>query len=110
MHSLEEIIRMNNPQPKQETLVLTYHTDLGHGWLEVPKSVAKKLTFTISPYSYQDSKNFYLEEDCDAASFSYAAKDAGLKFKTVHKNFEGDHPIRRKERVIDPNYKGFEPR
>lgn len=104
MHSLEEIIRMNNPK-KQETVILTFHTDLGHGWLEVPKKLAKSLDFRISPYSYQDSKNLYLEEDCDAEAFSNAAKEAGLKVQIVHKNFEGNHPIRNKDRVIDPLYK-----
>lgn len=49
-------------------LSLNFHTDPGHGWLEVPKKlVPPELKAKISIYSYQDDNNFYLEEDCDAA-------------------------------------------
>ena len=51
-----------------------FHSDPGHGWLQVPKELVKKLGFrkAISPYSYQDKEYLYLEEDCDASLFEKA--------------------------------------
>ncbi len=56
-----------------------FHTDPGHGWLQVTaddlKSVGLKPT-DFSRYSYRDRKRFFLEEDCDASKFvrTYEAK------------------------------------
>tara|TARA_R110000868_G_scaffold193065_2_gene437739 strand:- start:280 stop:543 length:264 start_codon:yes stop_codon:yes gene_type:complete len=53
-------------------LTLTFHTDAGHGWLEIPKSIVLlfgKLINEVTIYSYQDKTNVYLEEDCDAPLF-----------------------------------------
>jgi len=49
----------------------TFHTDPGHGWLEVPLAMLRDLNIhnKISAYSYKDAVNAYLEEDCDAALF-----------------------------------------
>lgn len=58
----------------------TYHTDPGHGWLEVEVSVLEELGIKekISSYSYmsRDKSKAYLEEDCDAGIFfkAYEAK------------------------------------
>jgi hypothetical protein len=48
----------------QKTDSLVYHTDAGHGWLEVPADSCAGLD--ISLYSYTDGRSVYLEEDCDA--------------------------------------------
>lgn len=47
---------------------LTYHSDPGHGWLEVPRDdlTALGIKHEISACSYQDEANAYLEEDVDA--------------------------------------------
>ena len=47
----------------------TYHTDPGHGWIEVPivDLVVLGLQTRISGYSYTDGQSIYLEEDRDAA-------------------------------------------
>ena len=47
---------------------LTYHTDPGHGWLEVPRDdlTALGITDEISACPYQDGASAYLEEDVDA--------------------------------------------
>jgi len=50
----------------------TFHSDPGHGWLQV---TSRDLEATgLSPrdfsiYSYRKGDNFYLEEDCDAPKF-----------------------------------------
>jgi hypothetical protein len=53
-----------------------YITDPGHGWVEVPFSLIKKLGIAekVSTYSYVCGTYVYLEEDCDAAVFVDAYK------------------------------------
>lgn len=66
----------------------TFHTDPGHGWLEVPMSTifALGIQNKISSYSYRRGDTAYLEEDCDASLFLEAWKQAGHEFKLVEKN------------------------
>ena len=49
----------------------TFHTDPGHGWLEVPAADVRALGVKVSRYSYRsrDGRTVYLEEDCDAPAF-----------------------------------------
>jgi hypothetical protein len=82
----------------------TFHTDSGHGWLEVPKAIVHSLDISISPYSYHDSKNYYLEEDLDAGVFLKAYKAQGSEYKIKEKHTNRSHYIRNKDRVRDPNY------
>lgn len=85
-------------------LTLTFHSDPGHGWLEVPRSLADSLGVTpkITAYSYRsiDDKTLYLEEDCDAQTFIEAAKAAGYTY-TFNEvcSTHGDSFIRRLRRV-----------
>jgi len=53
-----------------------FHTDPGHGWLEVKYSELKDLGIEdkISSYSYIKDDVVYLEEDCDAAVYLDAMK------------------------------------
>lgn len=57
-----------------------FHTDPGHGWLEVPFAMVYLLGIghKLTRYSYmkRDCQTFYLEEDCDAGRFirAYAEK------------------------------------
>lgn len=84
---------------------IVFHEDPGHGWLQVPKPLAKQLGITgkISGYSYQDTKNVYLEEDCDFSLFYDAMK---IRQNGLHKDFwemcpkeyKEESPIRRKTR------------
>lgn len=55
----------------------TFHTDAGHGWLEVNRTdlVALDIVDKISPYSYQYGTNVFLEEDCDLSVFFEAYED-----------------------------------
>ena len=60
------------------TPTFTYHTDPGHGWIEVPLPIVAALGITteISSFSYTDGRNAYLEEDCDAWLFVNAYEAA----------------------------------
>lgn len=74
-----------------KTVECLFHSDPGHGWLEVPlvtflQSGAK--ISDVSPYSYCGLKGFaihlYLEEDLDISVFLNAAKAKGWEVKTPH--------------------------
>ena len=67
---------MSNPKVN----TYKFHTDPGHGWLEVPFAMVYMLGIgdKLTSYSYmkQNCQTFYLEEDCDAYRFirAYEAK------------------------------------
>lgn len=68
-----------------------YHTDAGHGWLQVKRKELRELRIEsdISEFSYQYLDNVYLEEDVDAGTFLKAMKEQGKPFEIVEKN-DGD--------------------
>lgn len=68
-----------------EKIMFTFHSDPGHGWLEVDWSHLKRLGMNpseFSKYSYRDGNTFYLEEDCDAPKFieKFEARHGKLRF------------------------------
>jgi hypothetical protein len=65
-----------------------YHTDPGHGWLEVKYSELKDLGIAdkISSYSYIKDDAVYLEEDCDAAVYLDAIKSKGNEIEFIELN------------------------
>ena len=94
-----------------------FHSDAGHGWLEVPKSDLKTLGIEgdITHYSYQKGDKAFLEEDLDASTFhraieKYLGKE--LAWKGVSKDiWDGDDSLIRnyqhyeapaKEKVMEP--------
>lgn len=81
------------------TRTFVFHTDPGHGWLEVPKELVKQLKVRVSQFSYQDRNNYYLEEDCDAPRLIDALKANGIEYKVISKNTDYDSPIRSYSRV-----------
>lgn len=75
----------------------TFYSDSGHGWLEVPLSMVKRVGHTPSRYSYYNPKTqlVYLEEDCDAPAFDEKFKATfGSEPVPVFINIEGDAFIR----------------
>jgi hypothetical protein len=56
-----------------------FHSDPGHGWLQVKRQELKDLGILnkISHYSYQYGPNVYLEEDCDFNCFMHEMKARG---------------------------------
>ena len=68
-------------------MTFNYHTDAGHGWLEVSLSecLANGLTpDDFSRFSYRSGDTLFLEEDMDARIFDKAfQKTQGQKLKTT---------------------------
>ena len=62
----------------------TFHSDCGHGWLEVPAQEIRDLGIEgdISGCSYisADGMTVYLEEDCDEGVFIKAVRNNCLSF------------------------------
>ena len=65
-----------------------FYEDGGHGWLRIPKLKADKLGLPFTPFSYNDSKWVYLEEDCDMRMF-------------IHRDGRFPHPM------SDENYTDY---
>ena len=66
---------------------LTYHTDPGHGWLQVSQTDLDDvgLSYTdFSSCSYTDSKFLFLEEDCDMAVFMLAFRAKHGKLPSIN--------------------------
>jgi hypothetical protein len=82
------------------TVNLTFHNDAGHGWLEMPLRLFNGLYIAdkISGYSYIDTFNVYLEEDCDASIAISALRDLGFTVTFTEKYTERS-PIRNKMRI-----------
>lgn len=87
------------------TITLNFHTDPGHGWLEAPMSLVRKLGIAtkVSHYSYTRGDNtvVFLEEDCDAPLLMKALKEqlgVGIELKEVHS--DNDSFIRRLPRFV----------
>jgi hypothetical protein len=81
-------------RPMQE--YYTFHTDPGHGWLEVEFAELERLGIAgeISHYSYRNGSIAYLEEDGDAARFANAKAAAGEEFADHTVNVNHSHKIR----------------
>ena len=80
---------------------LVFHSDPGHGWLEVPMTslVQAGVHEEISGYSYvsRDRSVAYLEEDCDAIKYMKAIgySDNKEAFEVIELNTNNDSFIRR---------------
>lgn len=80
-----------------------FHSDAGHGWLEVDLRdlVALGLKQTdFSRYSYKKGTRLFLEEDCDASRFdrAYTAK-YGATLQPIYRHVKGSAAIRNYERL-----------
>jgi hypothetical protein len=64
--------------------------DPGHAWARFSKARLVKLGIAdkITPYSYQNGVNAFLEEDCDLSTLMSALKEKGytVKFDESHSN------------------------
>jgi len=81
--------------------VYTYHTDPGHGWLEVPYRDVLNAGLSMNDFkdfSYARVDNYvaklYLEEDCHMPLFLNALEAKGIKFKLKEKYHKTDAPMR----------------
>ena len=73
----------------------TFHTDPGHGWLEVSLEELVRLGIAddITAFSYQQGDKVFLEEDCDAGAFIKAKEALGEAVEIVEK-YKENTPIR----------------
>jgi N-acetyl-anhydromuramyl-L-alanine amidase AmpD len=57
--------------------------DPGHAWARFPKAKLVQLGIAdkITPYSYQNGANAFLEEDCDLSTLMTALKAKGYTVK-----------------------------
>ena len=80
------------------TFELTFYSDPGHGWLQVPHSLIYELGIQeqISPYSYMDDMYVYLEEDCDLGAFMRELEVKGFELKLNERSSDEESPIREK--------------
>lgn len=74
---------------------LTYHTDPGHGWIEMSWDVFQSLDISesISSYSYMNNNSVFLEEDCDAPAAIKRLKEMGFTVELVE-SYKENTPIR----------------
>lgn len=83
-----------------------YHTDPGHGWLEVDQKDINELGIAdkISSYSYMNKTKVYLEEDCDMTLFIEAFKTKFDAFPIVIELSTNQHS---RIRNFNPYKNGF---
>ncbi len=81
-------LRKNMTPSTATTVYYTYHTDPGHGWLEVGIDELDLLGIRseVSCYSYIKGDKAYLEEDCDMELFMNAMEAKGVNVKLAHIN------------------------
>ena len=75
-----------------------FHTDPGHGWLEVTDAQIAAVGLSradFSTYSFAADDRCFLEEDCDAPKFLVAFEKIGQKFDIREANSDRDSFIRR---------------
>ena len=80
----------------------TFHSDPGHGWLEVSIPDLRRVGLApsdFSAYSYQHLDKVYLEEDCDAAVFIRTYEQVVGPFAFTESHLSYDHWIRRLRRI-----------
>jgi len=82
-----------------------FYSDAGHGWLQVPTKLIKKLGIAnkISQCSYvsPSGATVYLEEDCDAGLFIDALKAANIPFAFNEIMVNGYSHIRKYQNYSD---------
>lgn len=75
---LSEVFSVTLPKK----ITLRFIEDPGHGWAEVPETLAKAIGIGTD-YTYRNAK-LYLEEDCEAADLEKALKKAGYSAEYVN--------------------------
>lgn len=81
-----------------------FHTDPGHGWLQVTLNDLADLNMMagdFTQYSYRQGNLVFLEEDCDASKFIEAyRKKHGREPEYLHTHTDYDSVIRTFPRVV----------
>jgi hypothetical protein len=76
-------------------MIVNFHSDAGHGWLEVDIADLKAygIEDEISSYSYIKGDKAYLEEDRDASLYLRKLEEAGI-IPRFHEFYRDHSPIR----------------
>ena len=76
-------------------MIFNFHSDAGHGWLEVSIDDLKAygIEDEISSYSYIKGGKAYLEEDRDAGLYLRKLEEAGIK-PSFNEIYRDPSPIR----------------
>src|SRR5208283_3098652 len=76
VRKMRQRAQQQQARAQQSGQTLTFHTDAGHGWLQVPRKALFDLGIaaSISRYSYVKGDFAFLEEDCDAPKYLAALK------------------------------------
>ena len=90
-----------------ELATYTFHTDPGHGWLQIEVSDLAEVGLSVgvfSKYSYyrkhMNGTTLYLEEDCDAGRYLAAFKATHGSLPSISEAYHGNQsPIRRLRRI-----------
>lgn len=87
--------------PGATWVMLKYHQDPSHGWVETTRAELHRLGLaqSVSHFSYvlgtgAPTDRVYLEEDCDAPKLIEALQAEGHKTRLTPMPVEFDHPIR----------------
>lgn len=102
---------LNQSQKKtvelDQVLVLNFHSDPSHGWIESSFYLLDKLNLVdkITPYSYVNlnSHTAYLEEDQDASLFLDALRNNHISYNIKEVYSNKDRSFVRGLRTFDPN-------
>jgi len=90
-----------------QVIVLNYHYDSAHGWIESSFDLLGKLNLIdkITPYSYVNlnSHTAYLEEDQDSTLFLQALRDNHFSYNIKEISSNTDRSFVRGLRTFDPN-------
>ena len=90
-----------------QVLVLDYHCDSAHGWIEASFYLLDKLNLVdkITEYSYVnlDSHTAYLEEDQDASLFFDALRSNHISYNIKEVSSNNDRSFIRGLRQFEPN-------
>lgn len=80
---------------------LKFHTDPGHGWIETPRTLLKKLGILdkITNCSYEKGSSVFLEEDVDASILFKSLKTKGIDFEITEVYSEYPNKIRGYKRL-----------
>lgn len=99
---LSSLCAIKRSKGKISMTAFTFHTDAGHGWLEVTAFDLADVGISpvdLSRYSYAVRNTYYLEEDCDAAKFIAAFVEKHGALPTFNDKYQHNSFVRALPRI-----------
>jgi N-acetyl-anhydromuramyl-L-alanine amidase AmpD len=83
-----------------QSITLVVFEDPGHAWVRFSKKRLAELGIAdkISPYSYQNGANAFIEEDCDLSTLANALRERGYEIKYMTNRTDRQSKIRNFDR------------